>query len=44
VATWVIIGKGGMAAVLDTPQGALSARGMVQTGDVPVARTMIPPS
>jgi hypothetical protein len=32
-----------MTAVVDTPQGVLSARGMVQTGDAPTIRAMIPP-
>src|SRR5512132_2509830 len=37
-----ILLREGMTAAVDTPQGVVSPRGMVQTGDVPAARTMIP--
>ena len=37
-----IMVKERMAAVVDTTQGVLSARGMVQTGDVSIVRIMIP--
>jgi hypothetical protein len=32
-----------MTAVVDTPQGVLSTRGTIQTGDVSAVSPMIPP-